>query len=117
MTALKWLLAILGLVLFGSAGALVAYDVYVASELRRLLKRKREAEVGATTSLPARPLGTVRWQRVLQLALIALLPLRAERTVAAGNALGRVRPIRGIATATQVPGAEGSGEATRLVRA
>jgi len=42
MAVLKWMLALLGLVLFGSAGALVVYDVYVASQLRRLLKRKSE---------------------------------------------------------------------------
>src|SRR5262245_59594170 len=70
MAALKWLLAILGLLLFGSAGALVVYDVYVASQLRRLLKRRSEGRADATTSLPARPLPPVRWQRVAQLALI-----------------------------------------------
>lgn len=42
MAVLNWMLALLGLVLFGSAGALVVYDVYVASQLRRLLKRKSE---------------------------------------------------------------------------
>ena len=69
MVALKWLLVILGLGLFGSAGALVVYDVYMASQLRRLLKRKSEEEggVGATTFLPARPSGPVRWQRAVQL--------------------------------------------------
>ena len=46
MVALKWLLVILGIGLFGSAGALVVYDVYVASQLRRLLKRKSEEEGG-----------------------------------------------------------------------
>ena len=61
MAALKWLLAILGLLLFGSAGALVVYDVYVASQLRRLLKRKSEGGADATASLPP-----VRWQRVAQ---------------------------------------------------
>src|SRR6516162_6463259 len=65
MVALKWLLVILGLALFGSAGALAAYDVYLASELRRLLKGSSEAGVDATRFLPSgRP---VRWQRALQL--------------------------------------------------
>jgi len=81
MAALKWLLAILGLVLFGSAGALVVYDVYVASQLRRLLKRKSEGGADAATSLPLRPLPPVRWQRIAPLALIALLPLLAAASM------------------------------------
>jgi len=36
MIALKYLLVILGIGLFGSAGALVIYDVYISSQLRRL---------------------------------------------------------------------------------
>ena len=86
MAALKWLLAILGLLLFGSAGALVVYDVYVASQLRRLLKRKSEGSADATTSLPARPLPPVRWQHVAQLALIALLPLLAAASMVGRDA-------------------------------
>ena len=41
MLALKYLLMILGVGLFGSAGALVAYDVYVSDQLGRLLARSR----------------------------------------------------------------------------
>ena len=41
MLALKYLLMILGVALFGSAGALVAYDVYVSDQLGRLLARNR----------------------------------------------------------------------------
>jgi hypothetical protein len=37
MSALKWLLMLVGVALYGSAGALVAYDVYVAEQLRRLV--------------------------------------------------------------------------------
>ena len=44
MVALKWLLVIAGIGLFGSAGALVAYDVYISSQLRKLLRRSRELE-------------------------------------------------------------------------
>lgn len=39
MLVLKYLLMILGLGLFGSAGALVAYDIYLSAQLRRLLGR------------------------------------------------------------------------------
>lgn len=37
---LKYLLMILGLGLFGSASALAAYDIFVATQLRRLLPRE-----------------------------------------------------------------------------
>jgi hypothetical protein len=37
MSALKWLLMLVGAALFGSAGALVAYDIYLSEQLRRLL--------------------------------------------------------------------------------
>lgn len=37
---LRYLLMILGLGLFGSASALAAYDIFLATQLRRLLHRK-----------------------------------------------------------------------------
>lgn len=39
MVALRYLLMIVGIGLFGSASALAAYDVFLATELRRLLHR------------------------------------------------------------------------------
>jgi hypothetical protein len=48
MIALKWLLVIVGIGLFGSAGALVVYDVYVSAQLRRLLRRSSEGERGGS---------------------------------------------------------------------
>lgn len=64
MVALRWLLVILGLGLFGSAGALVVYDIYISSQLRRLLSRERPEEGGRATGteLARRPLGPVRWR-------------------------------------------------------
>jgi hypothetical protein len=53
MVALKWLLMLVGAGLFGSAGALVAYDIYLADQLRRLLSRNKTDESGA--DLKARP--------------------------------------------------------------
>jgi hypothetical protein len=44
MLPLKYLLASLGIVLFGSSGALVAYDIYLSSQLRRLLGRRRRQD-------------------------------------------------------------------------
>ena len=60
MIALKYLLIILGIGLFGSAGALVVYDVYVSSQLRRLLRRSSEETAGGASeggSLPSGPFG------------------------------------------------------------
>lgn len=47
MSALRWLLMLVGAVTLGSAGALVAYDIYLADQLRRLLSRNRTDESGA----------------------------------------------------------------------
>lgn len=76
MIVVKWLLWLLGIGLFGSAGALVVYDVYVSSQLRRLLKRSSETFARGTNAagfLSTRPFGAVRWQRVLLLSGVALL--------------------------------------------
>jgi hypothetical protein len=40
MLAFKYLLMILGVALFGSASALVVYDIYLSTQLRRLLRCK-----------------------------------------------------------------------------
>ena len=45
MLALKYLLMLLGVGLFGSAGALVVYDVYVSERLRRLIKQNASGEM------------------------------------------------------------------------
>jgi hypothetical protein len=61
MLALKYLLMILGVGLFGSAGALVVYDVYLSAQLRRLLARRKTSDLGAETGIEAhRPFGPVR---------------------------------------------------------
>lgn len=39
MVALRYVLMILGLGLFGSASALAAYDIFLATQLHRLLRR------------------------------------------------------------------------------
>jgi hypothetical protein len=38
MLALKWLLMLFGAGLFGSASALAVYDIFLAAQLRRLLR-------------------------------------------------------------------------------
>ena len=110
MVALKWLLMILGISLFGSAAALVAYDVYLAAQLRWLLKQESEGGepgAGAAAFLPVRPYAAVRWQRALRLAALALLPLLlAESLVVVpdGSAGVRVSQIWGVRPATLYPG-------------
>src|SRR5579884_2635894 len=109
MVALKWLLAILGLGLFGSAGALVVYDIYIASQLRRLLSRGISEEGGAVTETePARrPLGPVRWRLALQWAAggaLALLLGQAVVVVPDGSAGVRVSQIWGVRPGTLSPG-------------
>lgn len=47
MLVLKYLLIILGIGLFGSASALVVYDIYLSAQLRRLLRRNTTDESGA----------------------------------------------------------------------
>src|SRR6266704_3109992 len=67
MLAWKYLLMVLGVALFGSAGALVAYDIYLSEQLRRLLSRGKSDESGAEVgALARRPFRPVRWRTALQ---------------------------------------------------
>lgn len=47
MQPLRYLLMLLGVALFGSAGALVAFDILLAEQLRRLLQRKAKVHASA----------------------------------------------------------------------
>jgi uncharacterized membrane protein YbaN (DUF454 family) len=49
MVALRYALMILGLGLFGSASALAAYDIFLATQLRRLLRRSPRPHAWALT--------------------------------------------------------------------
>jgi hypothetical protein len=55
MLVLKYLLVILGIGLFGSSGALVVYDIYLSSQLRRLLGRRRSDASGELPEASAEP--------------------------------------------------------------
>src|SRR5258708_12735436 len=78
MVVLKYLLVILGLGLFGSSGALVVYDIYLSSQLRRLLGRRRDETIGAAlpedSAEPDRPLHPVRWGLAQRLVGAGVLP-------------------------------------------
>src|SRR5204862_6780426 len=108
MVALKCLLMIVGAGLFGSAGALVAYDVYLSAQLRRLLSRNKTDESGAEVgTLARRPFRPVRWRLALQLTTAgALLLLITENfaVVPDGAAGGRVRACWGARPRPLFPG-------------
>jgi hypothetical protein len=44
MLVLKYLVMLAGLGLFGSAGALVGYDIFLSAQLRKLLRRTEQVE-------------------------------------------------------------------------
>jgi regulator of protease activity HflC (stomatin/prohibitin superfamily) len=112
MLALKYLLMILGVGLFGSSGALVVYDIYIAEQLRRLLERNKTTEpsggAGAETGLTARrPLGPVRWGLAQRLALLSLVPILLSLSIVVvpdGTAGVRVSQIWGAQRGTLYPG-------------
>src|SRR5438128_3003623 len=108
MLALKWLLMIVGAGLFGSAGALVAYDVYLSEQLRRLLSRNKTAEAGAEVGpLARRPLRPVRWRLALQLTIAGALLLLITESFAVipdGAAGVRVSEFWGARPGTLNPG-------------
>jgi regulator of protease activity HflC (stomatin/prohibitin superfamily) len=111
MLALKYLLVILGIGLFGSSGALLVYDIYLSSQLRRLLGRRRDRTTGEL--LPedpaevGRPLRPVRWGLAQRLAAAGVLPLLVAFSIAIvpdGFAGVRVSQIWGARPGTLYPG-------------
>jgi hypothetical protein len=63
MLALKYFLLILGVGLFSSSGILVAYDIYIATRLRWLLKRtSADPATKHVRRKAARPFGHARWR-------------------------------------------------------
>ncbi|HEX3121534.1 MAG TPA: SPFH domain-containing protein [Candidatus Acidoferrum sp.] len=120
MLVLKYLLIMAGVGLFGSAAALVVYDIYISSQLRRLLRRNAtgsdaaageaaSGEVAATNFLhdidhPARP---IRWRLARQLAISAVVPLLLALSIVVvpdGSAGVRVSQIWGARPGTLYPG-------------
>jgi hypothetical protein len=77
MFVLKYLLMILGVGVFGSAAALVIYDIYLSAQLWRLLRRDKATEgelanAGALSPQPSRP---VRWRLARRWVIVAVVPL------------------------------------------
>ncbi len=111
MLVLKYLLVIVGIGLFGSSGALLVYDIYLSSQLRRLLGRRRDKTSGEL--LPedpievSRPLAPVRWGLAQRLAAAGVLPLLVAFSIAIvpdGFAGVRVSQIWGARPGTLYPG-------------
>ncbi len=108
MLVLKYLLMILGAGLFGSAGALIVYDIYLSEQLRRLLRRGTTGESGLETGqLTRHPLGPVRWGLAQRLAAAAVLPLLLALSILVipdGSAGVRISQIWGARPGTLYPG-------------
>src|SRR2546425_10884078 len=74
MLLLKYLLLAAGIGPFAGAAAIIAYDVYVAAQLRRLLGGGEAAEPGAEPARPVSLIRPVRWSVAGKLAGLAWLP-------------------------------------------
>jgi regulator of protease activity HflC (stomatin/prohibitin superfamily) len=99
MLMLKYLLLAAGIGLFAGAAAIIAYDIYLAIQLRRLLARGAE---------PVQPLPRpIRWKLAGKLAGLAWLPLLLGLSivvVADGSAGVRVSQLSGVRPGTLYPG-------------
>ncbi len=108
MLALKYLLMVLGVGLFGSASALVAYDIFLAAQLRWLLRRDTTDESGAEVGAPARhPFRPVRWRLALQLAAAGTLAMLITESIVVipdGAAGVRISQISGARPGTLYAG-------------
>src|SRR5882762_8940124 len=111
MVVLKYLLVIIGIGLFGSSGALLVYDIYLSSQLRRLLGRRRDQTTGELlpedASEASRPLAPIRWGLAQRLAAAGILPLLVAFSIAVvpdGFAGVRVSQIWGARPGTLYPG-------------
>src|SRR6266436_9226119 len=111
MLVLKYLLVIIGIGLFGSSGALLVYDIYLSSQLRRLLGRRRDKTTGELLPEDAteasRPLAPIRWglaQRLAAAGILSLLVAFSIAVVPDGFAGVRVSQIWGARPGTLYPG-------------
>src|SRR5271155_5146063 len=110
MVALKFVFVLVGSGLLGSAGVLLAYDIYFSERgrLRRALWRQDATESGGGSGdLGRRELRAVRWRLALQFAAAgALAVLLAESFVVIpdGAAGVRVSELWGVRPGTFYPG-------------
>ena len=106
MVALKLLMMIVGIGLFGSAAAVVGYDVILATRLRWLLQRSASSGE-ETAAIQPRPFGPVRWTLAQKLALAGVLPVLVALSIIVvpdGFAGIRVSQLFGVRPGTLYPG-------------
>src|SRR4029077_17564670 len=102
MFALKWLLMAAGIAMFGTAAGVVAYDVYLAMQLQKLM--------GSGESGAAEKAGTrrpIRWPLAAKLFGWAWAPLLLALSVAMvpeGSGGVRISQISGVQQGTLYPG-------------
>ncbi len=107
MLALKLLLMIVGVGLFGCAAVVVAYDVYVATRLRWLLQRSAAPAGEGTAAIEPRPFGPVRWRLAETLSFAGILPVLLALSILVipdGFAGIRVSQLSGVRPGTLYPG-------------
>ena len=116
MLVLKYLLMLAGAGLFTSAAAIVLYDIYLASQLRRLLGGSTPGAGGPETSttpstagllLTGRPSRPVRWGLAQRLAICGVVPLLLSLSIVVvpdGHAGVRISQIWGARPGTLYPG-------------
>jgi regulator of protease activity HflC (stomatin/prohibitin superfamily) len=109
MLALKYLLVLFGVGLFGSAGALVVYDVYLSEQLRKLIGRRASGDSSGEVQVleSALPPRTVRWRLALQLTIAAVVPILIALSIIVvpdGSAGVRISQIWGAQPGTLYPG-------------
>src|SRR5271156_5968540 len=121
MMALKYLLLLVGSGLLGSAGVLVAYDVFLSGGWRRLLARERaDGDAGSSifgqtggasgaeaVAVASRIPRSVRWKLALQLVgigVVAMLAAESFVVIPDGAAGVRVSELWGVRPGTLYPG-------------
>ncbi|HYL10569.1 MAG TPA: SPFH domain-containing protein [Candidatus Acidoferrales bacterium] len=107
MLFLRFLLIAVGVALFGGASGVVAYDIYLAAQLRRLLGRKSQEGGTDAGEKPLRPLSPVRWKLARQLAALGVAPFLLGSSIVVvpdASAGVRVSQISGTRPGTLYPG-------------
>jgi regulator of protease activity HflC (stomatin/prohibitin superfamily) len=108
MLVLKYALMLLGTVLFGTAGSLVVYDIYLSEQLRRLLGRGTAADaIPESGPIAHHPLRPVRWSLAQRLLAAGILPLLLALSIVVipdGWAGLRISQIGGARPGTLYPG-------------
>src|SRR5215472_13382015 len=109
MFALKWLLMVAGVAMFGTAAGVVGYDVYLAMQFQRLMGAG-ESGAAEKAGMPAVMAGTrrsIRWMlaaKIFGWGLAPLLLAMSFALVPEGSGGVRVSQLSGIAPGTLYPG-------------